>query len=117
MKSCQGQLVCQHLENIFRKALENYQKIIKDFVKGRHGVYALYKKGRLYYVGLASNLRKLESLGSDLTIDILSFTQKCRDICRAGSQKREEGQVFILAFCLYETAFALYLIFCYNFLE
>lgn len=58
MKSCQGQLVCQHLENISRKALENYQKIIKDFVKGRHGVYALYKKGRLYYVGLASNLRK-----------------------------------------------------------
>ena len=57
MKSSQGQLVCQHLENISRKALENYQKIIKDFVKGRHGVYALYKKGRLYYVGLASNLR------------------------------------------------------------
>ena len=34
-----------------------------------------------------------------------------------GSGSREEGQVFILAFCLYETAFALYLIFCYNFLE
>ena len=57
MKSRKGQLVCQHLENISRKALVNYQKIIKEYVKGRHGVYALYRKGNLYYVGLASNLR------------------------------------------------------------
>ena len=57
MKSRKGQLVCQHLENISRKALENYQKIIKEYVKGRHGVYALYRKNNLYYVGLASNLR------------------------------------------------------------
>lgn len=57
MKSRKGQLVCQHLENISRKALENYQNIIKEYVKGRHGVYALYRKGNLYYVGLASNLR------------------------------------------------------------
>jgi len=51
------QLVCQHLENISSKALEDYQKIIRDFVRGRHGIYSLYKKGKLYYVGLASNLR------------------------------------------------------------
>lgn len=57
MKSRKGQLVCQHLENISRKALEKYQAVIKEYVKGRHGVYALYKKGHLYYVGLASNLR------------------------------------------------------------
>jgi hypothetical protein len=57
MRSRKGQLVCQHLENISRKALENYQAIIKEFVKGRHGVYALYRKNNLYYVGLASNLR------------------------------------------------------------
>lgn len=57
MKSRKGQLVCQHLENISRKALENYQKIIKEYVKGRHGVYALYRNNNLYYVGLASNLR------------------------------------------------------------
>ncbi len=57
MKSRKGQLVGQHLENISRKALVNYQKIIKEYVKGRHGVYALYRKGNLYYVGLASNLR------------------------------------------------------------
>lgn len=31
--------------------------MIRDYVKGRQGVYALYKGTRLYYVGLASNLR------------------------------------------------------------
>lgn len=50
-------LVCQYLENISRKALEKYQDIIKKYVRGRHGVYALYCKNKLYYVGLASNLR------------------------------------------------------------
>lgn len=57
MKSRKGQLVCQHLENISRKALEKYQNVIKEFVKGRHGIYALFRRGNLYYVGLASNLR------------------------------------------------------------
>ncbi len=52
-----GQLVCQHLERISRRALEDYQEVIRKFVRGRHGVYALYRKERLYYVGLASNLR------------------------------------------------------------
>ncbi len=50
-------LVCQYLENISRKALEKYQDIIKKYVRDRHGVYALYRKNKLYYVGLASNLR------------------------------------------------------------
>ncbi len=57
MYRTKGQLVSQHLENISRTALEKYQHILKEYVKGRHGVYALYSKGRLYYVGLASNLR------------------------------------------------------------
>ncbi len=55
-KSRSGQLVCQHLENISREALEDYQDIVKDYVRGRHGVYALYRGKRLYYVGLASRL-------------------------------------------------------------
>jgi Restriction Enzyme Adenine Methylase Associated len=50
-------LVCQHLEHISRKALENYQQIIRRYVRNREGVYALYKRGRLYYVGLASDLQ------------------------------------------------------------
>jgi len=49
-------IVCQYLENISRKALERYQKVIRRYVRDRHGVYALYRKNKLYYVGLASNL-------------------------------------------------------------
>jgi len=50
-------LVTQHLENISREALEEYQDIIKDYIRRRQGIYALYRRGKLYYVGLASNLR------------------------------------------------------------
>ncbi|MDD5085992.1 MAG: hypothetical protein PHE61_08165 [Candidatus Omnitrophica bacterium] len=50
-------LVCQHLENISSDALEKYQKIIRQYVRRRTGIYALYHGDRLYYVGLASNLR------------------------------------------------------------
>jgi len=50
-------LVCQYLEKISRDALEEYQATIRDYVRRRHGVYALYRRNRLYYVGLASNLR------------------------------------------------------------
>lgn len=52
-----SQLVCQHLENISREALDRYQKTIRDYVRHRQGVYALYRRGKLYYVGLASDLR------------------------------------------------------------
>jgi len=51
-----SQLVCQHLENISRRMLEEYQDVIRSFVRGRNGVYALYRRGKLYYVGLASSL-------------------------------------------------------------
>jgi len=57
MKSRKGQLVSQHLENVSREALEKYQDIIKNYIRGRHGIYALFRRDRLYYVGLASNLR------------------------------------------------------------
>lgn len=52
-----AQLVCQHLENISRQALEKYQGIIRQFVRDRQGIYALYRHDRLYYVGLATDLR------------------------------------------------------------
>jgi len=51
------QLVCQHLENISRMALERNPEVIYQYVRGRQGVYALYRRGKLYYVGLATNLR------------------------------------------------------------
>lgn len=57
MPSQRGALVVEHLENISRKALEEYQTILRDHVKGKNGIYALYRKNKLYYVGLASNLR------------------------------------------------------------
>jgi len=57
MASKKGQLVCQHLEGASAKLFEKYADILRDYVRARHGVYALYKKDRLYYVGLATNLR------------------------------------------------------------
>lgn len=57
MKQKKQSLVCQHLEKIGRSALEKHPNILKQFVRRRHGVYALYRKNRLYYVGLASNLK------------------------------------------------------------
>jgi hypothetical protein len=53
----QSQLVCQHLENISSDALEKYQDVIRSYVRGRQGIYALYRRNKLYYVGLAGNLR------------------------------------------------------------
>ncbi len=52
-----AQLVCQQLENISSLVLEEYQDIIRQYTRGRNGVYALYKGEKLYYVGLATNLR------------------------------------------------------------
>jgi hypothetical protein len=53
----QDHFVCEHLENISRRALERYQDLIREYVRRRPGVYALYRRDKLYYVGLASNLR------------------------------------------------------------
>lgn len=56
MRRKKEHLVCQHLEKISKSALDKYQDVLKKLVKGRHGIYALYSKNRLCYVGLASNL-------------------------------------------------------------
>ena len=49
--------MCQHLENVAGDVLEKYADIIRAYVRRRVGIYALYRKGKLYYVGLAGNLR------------------------------------------------------------
>lgn len=49
-------LVTQHLENISRRVLEEHQQIVREYVRHRQGIYALFRRGKLYYVGLASNL-------------------------------------------------------------
>jgi hypothetical protein len=45
------------LEKIGAKVFDEYSNIITDIIKGHQGIYALYRKDRLYYVGLASNLK------------------------------------------------------------
>ena len=50
-------LVSQYLEGISRDAVEKYQALFRGYVKHRQGVYALYKRKKLYYVGLASDFR------------------------------------------------------------
>lgn len=57
MKRRKVSLVSQYMEKISGDALEEYQGIFKGFAKRRNGVYALYRKGRLHYVGLARDLR------------------------------------------------------------
>lgn len=50
-------LVSQYLENVSRRALDDYQAVIRQFVRRRHGIYVLYRRDRVYYIGLAQNLR------------------------------------------------------------
>jgi hypothetical protein len=50
-------LVSQHLENISREALEKYQDIVRRYVRRRQGVYALYRRNKIYYIGVARGVR------------------------------------------------------------
>jgi predicted GIY-YIG superfamily endonuclease len=50
-------LVLGYLERIASNAFSEFPQQITELVHGKHGVYALYKGDRLYYVGLATNLR------------------------------------------------------------
>lgn len=50
-------LVTRNLERISSKVFDQYHDEITQLVGRRYGVYALYKRDRLYYVGLARDLR------------------------------------------------------------
>jgi hypothetical protein len=50
-------LVHQHLENVSRELLERHPDIVRQFIGRNAGIYALYRKNKLYYVGLATALR------------------------------------------------------------
>lgn len=50
-------LVHQHLENVSRKLLEQHPDVVRQFIGRNAGIYALYRKNKLYYVGLATGLR------------------------------------------------------------
>lgn len=50
-------LISGYLERISSTVFDDYHREITKLIGNQHGVYALYKKDRLYYVGLATNLR------------------------------------------------------------
>jgi hypothetical protein len=56
-RASRGALVSQYLEGISRTALAEYQQFFREQARRRNGVYALYRKKKLYYVGLARDLR------------------------------------------------------------
>ena len=53
-----GKLVTGHLERVSGKLFESHPTAIRSLIKGKSGVYALYKNDSLYYIGLASNLMR-----------------------------------------------------------
>jgi Restriction Enzyme Adenine Methylase Associated len=50
-------LVFAHLEHVSKDLLLRHPDVVREFIGRNTGVYALYRKNRLYYVGLASALR------------------------------------------------------------
>lgn len=57
MRQKSKNLVCQYLEKLSRAVLEEHEEKLRKYVRNRNGVYALYSQNKLYYVGLATNLR------------------------------------------------------------
>ena len=51
-------IVIGHLEKISSAVFERYQKEVTELVKQGQGVYALYRRHKLYYIGLASDLER-----------------------------------------------------------
>lgn len=56
-KMKQEPLVLGYVERISSTVFADFPKQLTELAHGKHGVYALYKGDRLYYVGLATNLR------------------------------------------------------------
>lgn len=50
-------LVAQHVERMSGRILDEHPGVIREYVRGKRGIYALYRRSKLYYVGLASDLR------------------------------------------------------------
>ncbi len=50
-------IVEAYLERIGQKVFKDFSSVITGLIKGHQGIYALYKKDKLYYIGLASNLK------------------------------------------------------------
>ena len=50
-------IVTGYLEKVSSAIFDRHSKIIAEMIKGQQGLYALYRKEKLYYVGLARNLK------------------------------------------------------------
>jgi hypothetical protein len=50
------QILEGYLEQVSGTIMDQYRGILQEMIRGKSGVYALYKGERLYYVGLATNL-------------------------------------------------------------
>lgn len=50
-------IVEAYLERIGQKVFKDFSSVITGLIKGNQGIYALYKRDKLYYIGLASNLK------------------------------------------------------------
>jgi len=50
-------IVAGFIEKVNARIFDRYQREITDMIRGHQGLYALYKKDKLYYVGLARNLK------------------------------------------------------------
>ncbi len=50
-------IISGYLERVNARIFDKFRKEITEMIKGHQGIYALYRKNTLYYVGLASNLR------------------------------------------------------------
>ncbi len=51
-------IVIGYLEKVSSTVFERHRKQITDMIKGNYGVYALYRREKLYYIGLATDFRK-----------------------------------------------------------
>lgn len=62
------QLVLEHLEGVSANLWRSHSKILRQHIGGRPGIYALYRRKRLVYVGLAKyvGVRLNQHLRDDL---------------------------------------------------
>ena len=51
-------IVVGHLEKVSSGIFDKNRGLITEMIRGHYGVYALYRREKLYYVGLATDLRK-----------------------------------------------------------
>ena len=88
-KPKKGKLVKQKLEDIPAKSLQILSKDMKELLGKKPGIYALYNKKKLYYVGMATNLHsrlkshlrsKRSRKWNKISIFVINKTQYLKDV-------------------------------------